>query len=468
MLGFYMPLLITSDFPPPKDDKEFEEMVRDIFAARWDDPDTKIFGRSGQEQSGVDVYGRPNQQDSWFGIQCKVRKTGKLLRKTLEDEILLARSFHQKLHTYIFVTTLKRNTKIQEFVEEFDAIESSIGSFRVQIIFWEDLCSLLAENINIARKYYSQYFKGWDYSEISNHQPLTNHPTDITENSPMLVGLVIDFSRSMLQALKESSGVREDDLKDALSLIVEKAASFCRTPEANDILPRFSLFAYGYGFSDLRKSVSNIFGRLLNQMPESSHLIPTGSVRDLFAEVATKYSLPYTPDIMTLTEKWDSYRKSVDYQFIDMGLGQSNFYESLCRVYDRLCKELEKPYFKYPLVIFLSDGQMVDAEFVDIIRVTNQIKELGAQIMHCYVGRDSVTSSKTFYAKPNKDWPEQAKQLFKLSSIFVESNPLLRNIAQEAKQKGWDVPEKAHLFIQINQREMLEESIEILLASLKD
>ena len=85
MLGFYMPLLITSDFPPPKDDKVSEETVRDIFAARWDDPDTKIFGRSGQEQSGVDVYGRPNQQDSWFGILCKVRKTGKLLRKTLED-----------------------------------------------------------------------------------------------------------------------------------------------------------------------------------------------------------------------------------------------------------------------------------------------------------------------------------------------------------------------------------------------
>lgn len=317
MSGFYMPLLVTSDFPPPKNDKEFEEMIRDIFAAHWNDPDTKIFGRSGQEQRGIDVYGRPNQQDSWFGIQCKVRKTGKLPRETLEAEIKLTRSFRHKLHTYIFVTTHPRDTKLQEIVEELDEAETSIGSFRVQIKFWEDVCSLLAENINIARKYYPQYFKGWNYSESSKHLPLTEHPIEITEDSPMLVGLVIDFSRSMLRTLKESSGIQDNDLKEAFNLVVEKAASFCRTPESNEILPKFALFTYGYGFSDLRKNVSNILGRLLNQPLESNHLIPTGSVRDLFTEVATKYSLPYTPDILTLTENWGFYRKSVEYQFID-------------------------------------------------------------------------------------------------------------------------------------------------------
>lgn len=463
-----MPLLATSDFPPPKNDKEFEEMVRDIFAAHWNDPDTKIFGRSGQKQNGVDIYGRPNQQDSWFGIQCKVRKTGNLPRKTLEHEIREAHSFHHKLHTYIFVTTHARDTELEKIVEKLDEIESSNGNFRVQIKFWDDVCSLLSENIRIARKYYPQYFKGWDYSESSNHQPLINHPTDITEASPMLVGLVIDFSRSMLRTLKESSGIRNDDLNEAFNLVVEKAASFCRTPEADEILPKFALFTYGYGFSNLRKNVSNIFGRLLNQPPESNYLIPTGSVRDLFAEVATKYSLPYTPDILVLTEEWDFYRKSVEYQFIDMGLGQSNFYESLCRVHNRLCKELEKPYFKHPLVIFISDGQIGDAEFADAVRITNQIKELGVQIMHCYVGNIDITSSKRFYAKPEEDWPQQVKHLFDLSSVFVESNPLLKNIAQEAKQKEWSVPEQARLFMQINHREMLEELIEILLASLKD
>ena len=463
-----MPLLVTSDFPPPKNDKEFEEMVRDIFAVHWNDPNTKVFGRSGQKQRGVDVYGRPNQQDTWFGIQCKVRKTGKLPRKTLENEIELARSFRHKLHTYIFVTTHERDTKLQEIVEELDEVEASNGGFRVQIKFWEDVCSLLAENINVARKYYSEYFKGWDYSEISNHQPLTNHPTEITEDSPMLVGLVIDFSRSMLQTLKEGSGIQRDDLIESIGLVVEKAASFCRTPKANEVLSKFALFAYGYGFRDLSKSISNVFDRLLDQPSESNKFIPTGPVRDLFTEVAINYSLPHTPDILTLTNKWDLYKENFPYQFTDMGFDQSNFYEGLCKIHNRFCKELEKPYFEYPLVIFISDGQIGDAEFPDALRITNRIKELGVQIMHCYISSADITNPKTFYAKPEDEWPQQAKQLFNLSSSFVEANPLLKNIAQEAEQKGWNVPEKARLFMQINHREMLEELIEILLTSLKD
>lgn len=463
-----MPLLTSSDFPPPQSDREFEEIVRDIFAAHWNDSDTKIFGRSGQEQKGVDIYGRPNQQGSWFGVQCKIRKTGKLTRKILEEEIKQARSFHHKLHTYIFVTTHLRDNKLQKIVEELDVIESEMGSFRIQIKFWEDVCSLLGENINIARKYYPQYFRGWDFSEASNHQPLANHPTEITENSPMLVGLVIDFSRSMLRTLNTNSEIHSDDLKEAFSLVVEKAASYCQTPDASQTLPRFALFAYGYGFSNLRKNISNVFERLLNQSLESNQLIPTGSVRDLFTEVATKYSLPYTPNILTLTDEWDSYRKSVEYQFIDMGLGPSNFYESVCKVQDRLCKELEKPYFKHPLIIFISDGQIADAELTDAIRMTDEIKALGAQIMHCYVSSLDITRPKTFYAKPKSDWPQLAKQLFSLSSVLDESNPLLRNIVEEAKLKGWNVPQEARLFMQINHREMLEELIEILLSSLKD
>jgi hypothetical protein len=465
-----MPLFITSDFHPPKDDKEFEEMVRDLFAAHWCDPNTKIFGRSGQGQRGVDVYGQPNQMASWFGIQCKVRKTGKLTRKELENELELTRSFHKRLHTYVFATTHLRDTKLQQIVDELNEIEVGNGGFRVQIRFWEDLCSLLAENTNIVRKYYPQYFKDEMYSEVSTHHPLSEHSSDITSESPMLVGLVIDLSRSMLRVLRNNSGFHDNDLKEAVSLVVEKAASFCRTPEANEILPKFALFTYGYGFSDLRKRVNNVFNRLLGTDSQQStkSLIPTAPVRDLFAEVATEQSLPFTPNILSLNESWNLYRKSVEYQFLDMGLGPSNFYESLCRVHDRLCKELERPYFKHPLVVFISDGQVDDAEYKDIARVTNQVQNLGVQVMHCYIGAKDITMPKVFYAEPDKNWPEEVKRLFSLSSIFVDSNPLLNNIAQEAREKGWEVPEQAKLFMQINQNEMLEELTEILLSSLKD
>ena len=115
-----MPTLATSEFPPPKSDKEFELIVRDIFAAYWHDSDTKTFGRNGQKQCGVDIYGRPNQEEAWFGIQCKLRTTTKLSRKELEREIELAKNFHHKLHTYIFATTHARDTELQKIVEELN------------------------------------------------------------------------------------------------------------------------------------------------------------------------------------------------------------------------------------------------------------------------------------------------------------------------------------------------------------
>lgn len=151
-----MPLFITSNFPPPLEDKEFEEMVRDLFASHWNDPNTQIFGRSGQGQKGVDIYGQPNQAGLWFGIQCKERKTGKLSRKDLEKEINLARSFHKKLDTYIFAITGSRDTKLQQIVDDLNETETQKGGFKVQILFWEDLCSLLSENSRIIRKYYPQ------------------------------------------------------------------------------------------------------------------------------------------------------------------------------------------------------------------------------------------------------------------------------------------------------------------------
>ena len=61
-----MPSLTTSEFPKPRDDKEFEEMTRDLFAAHWKDDNTQVYGRPGQSQDGVDVYGQPNRSNLYL------------------------------------------------------------------------------------------------------------------------------------------------------------------------------------------------------------------------------------------------------------------------------------------------------------------------------------------------------------------------------------------------------------------
>ena len=43
--------------PPPKDSKDLERMVRDLYRAEWSDPFVQHHGRSGQRQHGVDLIG---------------------------------------------------------------------------------------------------------------------------------------------------------------------------------------------------------------------------------------------------------------------------------------------------------------------------------------------------------------------------------------------------------------------------
>ena len=157
-----MPLLATSDFPPPKNDKEFEEMVRDIFATHWSDPDTKIFGRSGQEQRGVDVYGRPNQQDFWFGIQCKVRKTGKLSRKTLEDEKQLIKDAIavEKAGAFAIVVEGVMSNVAKKITEAVNIPIIGIGAGNVtdgQVLVWSDMLGLFSE---FKPKFVRHYMQG--------------------------------------------------------------------------------------------------------------------------------------------------------------------------------------------------------------------------------------------------------------------------------------------------------------------
>lgn len=69
------------------DPQEFQEIVRDIFALHWEVHNTLIYGRNGQLQHGVDIYGRPKESALLFAIQCKVRNDSTLTKHDIEEEI---------------------------------------------------------------------------------------------------------------------------------------------------------------------------------------------------------------------------------------------------------------------------------------------------------------------------------------------------------------------------------------------
>jgi|GEM_PF-3695153 len=67
-----MPTPSTSDLPTPKSWDEFEDITWEIYKRKWDDNHAQKYGRNGQPQNGIDIYGQEKSSDKYIGVQCIV------------------------------------------------------------------------------------------------------------------------------------------------------------------------------------------------------------------------------------------------------------------------------------------------------------------------------------------------------------------------------------------------------------
>jgi len=175
---------LNINLPRLTDDDEFESLLRDLCALEWGDPDTKQFGRKGQKQYGVDVYGQPRDlQLIYRGVQCKLRKTDKQLSPSeIEKEVADAKHFPHELDKLIIVTDGPRDTNTQILVDNISDREMKKGGFRVVIWFWEDITERLGAYPRLILKYYSRLFK--DITSIPLLERLIDLPIHVTVNAP--------------------------------------------------------------------------------------------------------------------------------------------------------------------------------------------------------------------------------------------------------------------------------------------
>lgn len=136
----------------PENWQDFETLCKKLWGEIWKIP-TKIKknGRSGQSQSGVDVYGIPKGENSYWGIQCKGKDdyTNAKLKKTeIEIEIAKAKTFNPKLDVFIFATTMNKDVEIEEFIRLKDIESRENGNFEILLFCWEDIADLIDENLD--------------------------------------------------------------------------------------------------------------------------------------------------------------------------------------------------------------------------------------------------------------------------------------------------------------------------------
>lgn len=133
----------------PENWEDFESLCKKLWGEIWDCMEIKKNGRKGQTQKGVDVYGIPKGEKSYYGIQCKGKDeySHKLLSKNeIDTEIELAKAFKPQLAKFYFATTANKDSKIEEYIRIKDLENRQKDLFEVHLFSWEDIVDLIDEN----------------------------------------------------------------------------------------------------------------------------------------------------------------------------------------------------------------------------------------------------------------------------------------------------------------------------------
>ncbi len=133
----------------PENHQDFETLCKKLWGEIWRCPEIQKNGRSGQRQDGVDIFGIPQGEDAYYGIQCKLKnenKGGQVNEDEIRGEIDKAHGFVPKLKKLYFATTAPNDSKIQGIVRGINLEHKSKGLFEVHLFAWESIVELIDEN----------------------------------------------------------------------------------------------------------------------------------------------------------------------------------------------------------------------------------------------------------------------------------------------------------------------------------
>ena len=144
----------------PENWQDFESLCKKLWGEIWCIPNKiKKNGRLGQEQAGVDVYGKPKGEKQYWGIQAKGKddySNAKLTEKEITQEIEKAKLFEPNLEVYIIASSSNKDAKTEKFVRLKDIESQENGSFEILLFCWEDIVDLIEENTDT----YNWYLNG--------------------------------------------------------------------------------------------------------------------------------------------------------------------------------------------------------------------------------------------------------------------------------------------------------------------
>ncbi len=128
------------EIPKPLLWQDFQRCCVPLFRNIIRDPQLQEWGREGQRQQGIDLFGlRDRDPHQPIGIQCK-RIDKPITEKTIRVEIEKARKLTPDLSELIFATTSERDAKIQAVAAQITKeLRDGGWSCRITVMGWQDL-----------------------------------------------------------------------------------------------------------------------------------------------------------------------------------------------------------------------------------------------------------------------------------------------------------------------------------------
>ncbi len=148
--------LADSQILPPNNWDAFEELCADLFEREWSYPQTVRYGRQGQRQNGVDIYGRPNGTGH-AGVQCKGKRQWppkSLTKKEVDREVAEAVKFCPELTELIFATTALNDIVIQDHVHSITKEHEKKNLFAVHVYWWPEITRRIIRHEDLIRKHF--------------------------------------------------------------------------------------------------------------------------------------------------------------------------------------------------------------------------------------------------------------------------------------------------------------------------
>jgi tetratricopeptide (TPR) repeat protein len=136
--------------PLPKDSERFQLMCLAVLRVTLEAPGLRQYGRSGQKQKGIDLYGQT--KEGLLGVQCKLRNRKKLKFSEIEGDIEKAKEFLPKLRMLLIATTAARDAALQEQLAQLSDQHLRAGLFAIEPVFWEDIEDAINQNSKLRQE----------------------------------------------------------------------------------------------------------------------------------------------------------------------------------------------------------------------------------------------------------------------------------------------------------------------------